>query len=128
MATTSARAEANGKRPEQQENDSRVQTAADEPVAEATPANADSSSVTSWFGWVSENLPQSDELAEAGRSVREHLSSPGRIAYYGGLGALAALSIVEWPVVMAIGVGTVVAQQTTVSGSGSPRSQRHEDS
>ncbi|MEU6269435.1 hypothetical protein [Saccharopolyspora shandongensis] len=52
-------------------------------------------------------------------SVRENLPSPGQLAYYGGLGALAALSVIEWPVAAAIGIGTVVAQRAGKETSGS---------
>jgi len=40
------------------------------------------------------------------------LPSPSKSAYYLGLGALAALQVVEWPVVAAIAAGTWVAQHT----------------
>ena len=36
---------------------------------------------------------------------------PERLAFYGGLGALAVVGAVEWPVAAAIGVATVVARR-----------------
>jgi hypothetical protein len=39
------------------------------------------------------------------------LPAPDRLAFYGGLGALAVLGAVEWPVAAAIGVATVVARR-----------------
>ncbi|MGI8312932.1 hypothetical protein [Saccharopolyspora hattusasensis] len=56
-------------------------------------------------------------------TVRTHLPSAAQAAYYGGLGALAALSIIEWPVAAAIGIGTVVAQRSRSGSSESPRSR-----
>lgn len=35
---------------------------------------------------------------------------PKRIVYYGGLAALAAFEMIEWPVAAAIGVGTIVVE------------------
>ncbi|MEU8171300.1 hypothetical protein AB0C14_00350 [Microbispora hainanensis] len=43
--------------------------------------------------------------------ARTFLPPPERIMYYGGLGALAALGILEWPVAAAIGAGTMIAQR-----------------
>lgn len=40
------------------------------------------------------------------------LPSPTKTAYYVGLGALAAVEVVEWPIVAAIAAGTYVAQHT----------------
>jgi hypothetical protein len=40
------------------------------------------------------------------------LPSPGKAIYYVGLGALVVAEIVEWPVAVAIGAGTYVAQHT----------------
>lgn len=44
------------------------------------------------------------------------LPSPGKTAYYAGLGLLAVTEVIEWPVVAAIAAGTYVAQHT-----GTPR-------
>jgi hypothetical protein len=38
------------------------------------------------------------------------LPSPRRLAFYGGLGALAVTGLIDWPVAAAIGVATVVAR------------------
>ncbi|MER5320733.1 hypothetical protein [Streptosporangium roseum] len=51
---------------------------------------------------------------EAGHAVdvaRSLLPPPERLIYYGGLGALAVVGAIEWPVAAAIGVGTLVAQR-----------------
>ncbi|RCV57608.1 hypothetical protein [Marinitenerispora sediminis] len=57
------------------------------------------------------SVPSGQEVARAGRSVAEHLPSPGQCAYYTGLGALAVFGVIEWPVAAAIGVGTAVARR-----------------
>lgn len=44
-------------------------------------------------------------------SVRSALPPRSRLIYYTGLGVLAAAEIVEWPVALAIGAGTVIAQR-----------------
>ena len=57
-------------------------------------------------------LPVSgDEMMTAGKAVTSFLAPPGRLAYYAGLGALAAFGVVEWPVAAAIGVGVAVAKR-----------------
>lgn len=57
-------------------------------------------------------------------SVRDNLPSREEVAYFGGLGLLAALSVIEWPVAAAIGVGTVVAQRASGGGGGSRQQSR----
>jgi hypothetical protein len=39
------------------------------------------------------------------------LPDPERLAYYGGLTALAMFGILDWPVAMALGIGHVLAEQ-----------------
>ncbi|WP_198653722.1 hypothetical protein [Actinocorallia populi] len=50
--------------------------------------------------------------AAAGRTVSGHVPSKERLGYYAGLGALAAVGVIEWPVAAAIGVGMAVARRT----------------
>ncbi len=54
--------------------------------------------------------------AAAGRtvagSVSGRLPSKERLGYYAGLGALAAVGVIEWPVAAVIGVGMAVARRT----------------
>lgn len=42
------------------------------------------------------------------RTVR--LPGPDQLAFYGGIGALAAFGIIEWPVAIVIGVGHFLAE------------------
>ena len=39
------------------------------------------------------------------------LPEPQRLAYYGGLAALAVFGILDWPVAIALGIGHVLAEQ-----------------
>jgi hypothetical protein len=38
-----------------------------------------------------------------------HLPEPDRLAFYGGIGALAAFGILDWPVAVVLGVGHALA-------------------
>ncbi|MFF3671454.1 hypothetical protein [Microtetraspora malaysiensis] len=51
------------------------------------------------------------EVGHAVDVARSFLPPPERVIYYGGLGALAVLGVLEWPVAAAIGVGTMLAQR-----------------
>lgn len=59
-------------------------------------------------------LPQVSrrDVEQAVDIARSFLPPPERLAYYGGLGVLAALGVIEWPVAAAIGAGTMIAQRT----------------
>src|SRR5690606_13760273 len=59
------------------------------------------------------SLPHIDrrEIGHAMHVTRSFLPPPERLLYYGGLGALAMLGAIEWPVAAAIGIGTIVAQR-----------------
>ncbi|MBB6344856.1 hypothetical protein ACWGH8_41285 [Nonomuraea muscovyensis] len=51
------------------------------------------------------------EVGHAVDVARSLLPPPERVAYYGALGALAVVGVIEWPVAAAIGAGTVIAQR-----------------
>lgn len=73
--------------------------------------------VTAEFHQPDHYIPTRDDLAETAETIRGFLPSPQMGLWLGGLGALAALSVIEWPVAAAIGAGTVVAAQTASSGA-----------
>jgi hypothetical protein len=50
-------------------------------------------------------------VGRAGRSVAGRLPSPGRLAFYGGLGAAAVSGVIGWPVAVAIGAGTAIVRR-----------------
>ncbi|MBX6389542.1 MAG: hypothetical protein IRZ08_11185 [Frankia sp.] len=69
---------------------------------------------------------EEDEQAEPGwRLGPLRLPSPRKTAYYLGLGALAALELVEWPVAAAVAAGTWVAQHTRPEATAVPESAWH---
>jgi hypothetical protein len=59
----------------------------------------------------------SPELGQVARGAASFLPPPERLAYYTGLGALAAFQVIEWPVAVAIGAGTAVAGRSRGSGA-----------
>ncbi|HEY6595399.1 MAG TPA: hypothetical protein VI011_15075 [Asanoa sp.] len=70
---------------------------------------------TSWIRaprWSAPRVPSRLEVRAAARGASSFLPPPRRLAYYAGLGALAVLEVIEWPVAAAIGVGTAVAVRT----------------
>ena len=58
------------------------------------------------------------ELSDAARVAASYLPDRKRLLYYGALGVLAAVEVVEWPVAVAIGVGTEVARRTAGPATG----------
>jgi hypothetical protein len=46
-----------------------------------------------------------------GDAVRDNLPKNDRLLYYGGLGALAAFGVVDWPVALVVGTGVWVASR-----------------
>jgi hypothetical protein len=52
------------------------------------------------------------DVGHAADVARTFLPPPERIVYYGGLGALAAVGLIEWPVAAAIGAGTMIVQRS----------------
>lgn len=57
------------------------------------------------------SMPGRDDVDAAVRTAKSYLPSPKQVTYYGGLAALAAFQVIEWPVAVAIGIGTAVAGQ-----------------
>ncbi len=56
------------------------------------------------------HAPDRSDLTGAVSAIRSRLPSPGQTVYYAGLGVLGVLELIEWPVVLAIGVGTALVQ------------------
>jgi len=62
--------------------------------------------------------PKSSKLVERGKQFwvrvpvvgRVPVAPPAQLAFYGGLGALAAFNLIDWPVAVVIGVTQVVAR------------------
>lgn len=68
------------------------------------------------------HAPDRSDLTGAVSAIRSRLPSPGQTVYYAGLGVLGVLELIEWPVVLAIGVGTALAQQQGGSRRTEPES------
>jgi hypothetical protein len=67
--------------------------------------------VTAQFRAPDLHLPSRGEAGAAARGVAAFLPSPKTALYFGGLAVTAALEIIEWPVAVAIGVGTALASR-----------------
>ncbi|MHA6799756.1 hypothetical protein [Bounagaea algeriensis] len=64
--------------------------------------------VTAEFHRPEMRLPDRQDFTSAAETVRAQLPSTKQTLFYGGLAAGTALSLIEWPVALAIGVGTAV--------------------
>ncbi|MET8141850.1 hypothetical protein ABZU32_16210 [Sphaerisporangium sp. NPDC005288] len=51
------------------------------------------------------------EMNRAVETARTFLPPPERLMYYGGLGLLAALGLVEWPIAVVVGASTAIASR-----------------
>ncbi|MFC0531896.1 hypothetical protein [Phytohabitans kaempferiae] len=63
------------------------------------------------------------EAAHAARAVAGHLPPPTRLAYYAGLGVLGVTGVIEWPVAVAIGAGTLFARRARGARPAQPSRQ-----
>ena len=71
--------------------------------------------------------PRPQEIGAVLESVRTFLPSPQQALYYGGLALMAAVELVEWPVVAAIAVGTALARRGAHGDSRGSASSRPRD-
>lgn len=62
-------------------------------------------------------LPGRRQMTDLGRGVSSLLPPKDQLALYGGLGAAAALGLLDWPVAAAVAAGTAVARHGTLRGS-----------
>ncbi|MEB3366318.1 hypothetical protein [Saccharopolyspora mangrovi] len=61
-------------------------------------------------------IPGREGVASTVTAVRGALPSREQMLFYGGLTAAAALSVIEWPVAAAIGIGAAVVQRNASQG------------
>lgn len=61
-------------------------------------------------------IPGRNEVASTVTAVRGALPSREQLLFYSGLTAAAALSVIEWPVAAAIGIGAAVVQRNAHQG------------
>lgn len=92
---------------------SRDEVTGAEPARRAGPrtATVNLPFVTAQFRAPDLHMPSRGELGAAARGVTSFLPSPKAAMYFGGLAVTAALEIIEWPVAVAIGVGTALASR-----------------
>ncbi|WP_246110274.1 hypothetical protein [Saccharopolyspora dendranthemae] len=57
-------------------------------------------------------LPGRENLTSTVTAVRSALPSRDQLLFYSGLTAAAALSVIEWPVAAAIGIGAAVVRRS----------------
>lgn len=75
------------------------------------------------------SVPGPSSIGHAGRSMARRIPPPGRLAFYGGLGAAATFGVIDWPVAVAIGAGLAIAgrartrgrRRSTISSAGGPQ-------
>lgn len=51
------------------------------------------------------------DIAAAAEKIRAAMPPAPELAYFAGLGLLGLFSVIDWPVALAVGAGTVIAQQ-----------------
>ena len=56
------------------------------------------------------NMP---DMGEVVNTVKSRMPSPAEAAYFTGLGVMGLLDVLEWPVVLAVGTGTVIAERVS---------------
>ncbi|GAA0537271.1 hypothetical protein GCM10011581_44010 [Saccharopolyspora subtropica] len=64
--------------------------------------------VTAEFHRPDLHVPSRQDLDNAVSTARRYLPPPDQLTYYAGLGLVAALGVIEWPVAAAIGIGTAM--------------------
>ena len=88
--------------------------------------------VTAQFHAADVHVPGKQEITSAANSavesagsavsaVREQMPSREHAIFYGALGGAAALSVIEWPVALAIGVGTALVSRRKSGNRSSAR-------
>ena len=53
-------------------------------------------------------VPSMQEVSSAAKAVQSYLPSGRQVVYFGGLAAMTAFQIIEWPVALAIGAGAAL--------------------
>ncbi|HEX2296984.1 MAG TPA: hypothetical protein VHH34_00450, partial [Pseudonocardiaceae bacterium] len=53
-------------------------------------------------------VPSMQEVSSAAQAVQSYLPSGRKALYFGGLAAMTAFQIIEWPVALAIGAGAAL--------------------
>lgn len=67
-------------------------------------------------------VPVGEGMQQAGQFLTRRLPPPGRLAFYGALGAGAVFGVLDWPVAAAIGLGVVIVRRARDREAGQARS------
>lgn len=102
---------------------------AEEPQAQATPANGGNGAngaeregegprtATLNLPFVTAQFRTPDIGAAAGAAAAKARSlSPAELAFYAGLGVLAVVELIEWPLALVVGAGTALARSGDTGG------------
>jgi hypothetical protein len=102
---------------------------AEEPQAQATPANGGNGAngaeregegrrtATLNLPFVTAQFRRPDVGAAAGAAAAKARSlSPAELAFYAGLGVLAVVELIEWPLALVVGAGTALARSGDAGG------------
>jgi hypothetical protein len=65
-------------------------------------------------------------LPGVGMPVAMPTGLPGRVLWWGGLAALAAFEVVDWPVAILVGAGSWVAEQNAKAAAQSQRAEQRQ--
>ena len=57
------------------------------------------------------HVPGREDVTSAANAVRSQLPSRDHALFYGALGLSAAFAVIDWPVALAIGVGTALVSR-----------------
>jgi hypothetical protein len=123
-ARTSSRETPNGGQVQEQEQEQNGQRAAHAPAEQTGTGTEERREMHSAMLRLPFLTARFDVPQPSGRPMRlgpVTLPSPGKTAYYAGLGVLAVTEVIEWPVAAAIAAGTYVAQHTRTSRGDQPR-------
>jgi hypothetical protein len=67
-------------------------------------------------------IPSLSSMGSMGTSTASEVVEPKHLAWFGALAIAGAAGVIEWPVIAAIGLGTVVAERFARSGNRSRQS------
>jgi hypothetical protein len=115
--------------PAEEPTDAEDTTAAQDQPAQEPGSNPCAATLNLPFVTAQFRAPARQELSSVLHTVRSVLPPPRKVVYLGGLAALAALEVIDWPVAAAIAIGTAIAGSDSGSRSAqSPTSHQPENS
>jgi hypothetical protein len=64
------------------------------------------------------------DMKEAANKIKSRMPTAEETAYFTGLGIMGLLDVLEWPVVLAVGAGTVIAEHMSQRRLASARTRQ----